>query len=157
MNEESCIFCKVVRGELPSDIVSETEGTVAFVDLHPNNFGHTLVVPKVHYPDIFSMPEDMVSKVFIEAKRVAAAVQSAVSADGVNIYMNNGAAAGQVIFHAHIHVIPRFHGDSLKTFPTKSYEHDGHKKEIGEKIPDHSLPYISLLLPHLDGEVIFFV
>jgi len=134
MNEESCVFCKIVKGELPSDIVSETKHTLTFVDLHPNNFGHCLVIPKVHYPDIYTMPDELVSLVYTEAKRIAIATKSAVHADGVNVYMNNGEASGQVIFHAHVHIIPRHAGDELKTFPTKIYEHDGHKKEIGKKI-----------------------
>lgn len=134
MNEESCVFCKIAKGELPSDIVSETEDVLTFVDLHPNNFGHCLVIPKAHYPDIYTMPDELVAKIFGEAKRIALATKNAVHADGVNIYMNNGEAAGQVVFHAHVHVIPRFFSDELKTFPTKTYEYDGHKKEIGEHI-----------------------
>jgi len=134
MNEKSCIFCKIVKKELPSDIVSETDTTLAFVDLHPNNFGHCLVIPKAHHEDIYTMSDELAVKVFTEAKRIALATKSAVHADGVNIYMNNGEASGQAVFHAHVHVIPRFYSDNLKTFPTKAYEYDGHKKEIGEKI-----------------------
>ncbi len=134
MNEEECIFCKIVRGELPSDSVFETAEILTIVNLHPNTFGHCLVIPKVHYPDIYSMPDELVAVVFQEAKRAAVATKSAMKADGVNVYMNNGEASGQEIFHAHIHVIPRFANDGFRTFPTKTYEYDGHKKEIAERI-----------------------
>ena len=132
--DASCVFCKIVRKEIPAEIIAETNDTLTFVDTQPNNFGHSLVIPKVHYPDIYSLPDELVAEVFQEAKRVSIAVKGAVSAEGINIYMNNESAAGQVVFHAHIHVIPRFLADGFGTFPIKTYEHNDQMKKTGEKI-----------------------
>ncbi len=134
MKEENCIFCKIVRGEIPAEIIAETGDTLSFVDIQPANFGHSLVIPRAHYSDIFSLPDELVAKLFQEAKRISVAVKEGVNAEGINIYMNNGSAAGQVVFHAHVHVIPRMKSDGYGTFPTTHYEYEGQIKEIGEEI-----------------------
>ncbi|KKW19609.1 MAG: Histidine triad (HIT) protein [Parcubacteria group bacterium GW2011_GWA2_51_10] len=118
-----CIFCKIVAGELPSYKVYEDERTLAFLDINPINPGHTLVIPK--NPDvrnIFDIPKrDWVAMMEV-VHELAAAVEKALDADGVNIMMNNREHAGQVVDHPHIHIIPRFKGDGLQLWPHKKYK-----------------------------------
>jgi histidine triad (HIT) family protein len=103
---ESCVFCKIARKEAPASPVFEDEKVIAFMSIKPINIGHTLVVPKKHYENIFGISEDEVAHLYKIVKKIAYAVKKAVSADGIRIVQNNGEAAGQVIFHLHVHVIP---------------------------------------------------
>jgi histidine triad (HIT) family protein len=101
-----CIFCQIIRKEASASIVYEDEQVVAFLSNRPVNEGHTLVVPKKHYENIYDILEEDVGYLFKVAKRVAHAVRDAMSAEGIRIVQNNGWAAGQVVFHLHVHVIP---------------------------------------------------
>ncbi len=103
---EDCIFCKINRKESPASVIYEDDHVVAFLSNRPVNEGHTLVVPKKHYENIYDIPEDEIGHVFKVAKRVACAVRDAMAAEGIRVVQNNGWAAGQVIFHFHVHVIP---------------------------------------------------
>jgi histidine triad (HIT) family protein len=103
---ESCTFCKIVRREAPASVVYEDEKVVAFMSIQPINIGHTLVVPKKHYENIYEIPEEEVAYLYKIVKKVTTAVNRAVDAEGIRILQNNGEAAGQVIFHFHVHVIP---------------------------------------------------
>jgi histidine triad (HIT) family protein len=103
---ESCTFCKIVRKEAPASVVYEDEKVIAFMSIQPINIGHTLVVPKKHYGNIYEVPEEEVAYLYKIVKKVAYAVKNAVSAEGIRIVQNNGEAAGQVIFHLHVHIIP---------------------------------------------------
>jgi histidine triad (HIT) family protein len=103
---ESCTFCKIARKEAPANTVYEDEKIIAFLSIQPINVGHTLVVPKKHYKNIYEIPEEEVAYLYKIVKKMAYAVKNAVSAEGIRIVQNNGEAAGQVIFHLHVHVIP---------------------------------------------------
>lgn len=116
MFDESCIFCKIVRGQAPVSTIYEDEAVMVFLDIRPLNMGHTLVISKAHYVDIFDIPEKLLSQVHIVSKQIAAAVKKATDTDGINIIQQNGKAAGQDIFHFHVHVIPRFLGQKLPPF-----------------------------------------
>jgi histidine triad (HIT) family protein len=109
---EDTIFDKIIRREVPADVVYEDESVIAFLDIKPNNPGHTLVVPKNWSRNIFDMEDANLCTLITRVKKIAHAVKEALNADGVNIAMNNEPAAGQIVFHAHIHVIPRFIGDN---------------------------------------------
>ena len=102
----SCIFCKIVQKKAPASIVYEDEKVVAFLSIQPINVGHTLVVPKAHYENIHDIPDEEVSHLYKIVKKLAPAVKKAVEAEGIRIVQNNGEAAGQVIFHLHVHIIP---------------------------------------------------
>jgi histidine triad (HIT) family protein len=117
-----CIFCKIVRGELPSFKVYEDETTLAFLDIRPVNAGHTLVVPKAHAHNIFDIAAQDWLAVSDVVRTLAIAIEKGVNADGVNIAMNNREHAGQVVDHPHVHIIPRFKGDGLKLMPQRQYE-----------------------------------
>lgn len=103
---EPCEFCKIVRKEAPASPVYEDDKVIAFLSIQPINIGHTLVVPKKHYDNIYEIPEEEVAHLYKIVKKVAYAVKNAVSAEGIRIVQNNGEAAGQVIFHLHVHIIP---------------------------------------------------
>lgn len=130
---ESCIFCNIVAKKIPSFTVYEDEDTLAFLDIQPNNPGHTLVIPKVHSENLYDMSDHALAMTVRTAQKVARAVKLAMSADGINLAMNNESAAGQVIFHPHFHVIPRFKEDGYRHWPQKMYK-EGEAEEIAEKI-----------------------
>jgi histidine triad (HIT) family protein len=118
---QKCVFCKIIQGELYSAKVYEDEEFFVFMDKRPINNGHTLVVPKKHYKTIFEMSYEEIGKLFSLATRVAKAVVKAMDAHGLNIGQNNGRAAGQIIDHVHVHIIPRFFGDSSEGWPGRKY------------------------------------
>ncbi|ADN50164.1 HIT family protein [Vulcanisaeta distributa] len=101
-----CVFCKIVKGEEPAYVVYEDEHVIAILDKYPISKGHTLVMPKRHYRDITEIPSDELCHVIRVTKAVTMAVIKALNVPGVRIIQNNGAEAGQVIFHIHFHVIP---------------------------------------------------
>lgn len=103
----NCIFCKIVAGEIPSHKVYEDDDTFAFLDINPAARGHTLVIPKQHATDLFSMPADALQAVVRTTQQVAQQLQQVVHFDGLNVVQSNGAAAGQTVFHYHVHLIPR--------------------------------------------------
>jgi len=105
------IFARIVSGEIPSAKVYEDEQTFAFMDISPATRGHVLVISKAEYADIFSIPPDTLAAVARTAQRVALALRAVLQPDGLNIVQNNGPAAGQTVFHYHVHLIPRWEGD----------------------------------------------
>ena len=113
---ENCIFCKIARKETEASIVYEDADVMAFMNIRPANEGHTLIIPKQHYVDIFDIPEKLLEANHKVTKKIAVAVKKATKADGVSIVQQNGAAAGQEIFHLHVHVIPRFEGKKMPRF-----------------------------------------
>jgi histidine triad (HIT) family protein len=125
---EDCIFCKIIRGEIPSSKVYEDEKTFAFLDISPINIGHTLIVPKKHSKNMLEDGDDDLKACIHAAKKVAKAVVKAVGADGFNLGVNTNEAAGQAVFHTHFHIIPRFSDDGLKHWPGKKADLDEMKK-----------------------------
>ena len=128
-----CIFCRIAAGEVPAERVMETPGVLAFLDIAPVNYGHTLVIPKAHYPNLLELPDALWTEMGQVCRRVARALKSALPAQGFNIGMNNFEAAGQAVFHAHLHVIPRYDTDSLQLFPQSSYK-PGDLEKTGEQL-----------------------
>lgn len=111
MKLDDCIFCKIANGEIPSSTIYEDEDFRVFLDLNPAARGHALIVPKEHYADLFELDEEMAEKAFVLAKRLAGKMKAALDCDGFNLIQNNGEAAGQTVFHFHLHLIPRYQGD----------------------------------------------
>jgi histidine triad (HIT) family protein len=112
-HEPTCIFCKIVRGEIPSARVLETDHAIAFLDINPVNRGHVLVVPRAHHRNLTELPEELAAHVGSLLPRLCRAVRAATGADGLNVIVNNGLAAGQTVDHGHWHIIPRFHDDPV--------------------------------------------
>lgn len=129
----SCVFCKIIKGEIPADKIYEDENYLAFLDITPINFGHVLLIPKAHYKNLYDLPNDIISGIAPLIKKIAVAVKQSVSADGINIGMNNEQAAGQIVPHAHFHIMPRFSNDGYRHWQGKQYPPDKSKK-TAEKI-----------------------
>lgn len=110
---DNCIFCKILSGEIPSTTVYEDDDFKAILDVNPAARGHVIILPKKHAANIYELPDEDASKVMVVAKKIATAVRDAFHCEGVNILQNNGEAAGQTVFHLHVHVIPRFSGDTV--------------------------------------------
>lgn len=108
-----CIFCKISSGEIPSTTLYEDEDFRVIFDLGPASKGHALILPKKHFDDAFSMDEETASKIFVVAVKVAKAMKEVLNFDGMNIVQNNGTIAGQTVFHFHMHLIPRYEGDTV--------------------------------------------
>ncbi|EJN59686.1 HIT family protein [Halogranum rubrum] len=108
---EDCIFCSIVAGDIPGRVVSETETTLAFLDVNPLAPGHTLVVPKDHHARLGDLPDDVAADLFAEVHALAPRVEDAVDADATTVGINDGEAAGQEVPHVHAHIVPRFDGD----------------------------------------------
>lgn len=110
------IFTRIVAGEIPTARVYEDKETLAFLDINPASRGHTLVICKEEHADLLTTPPELIAAVARTTQRVARAIMEALSPDGFNIVQNNGAAAGQVVYHYHVHVIPRWEGDQVIRF-----------------------------------------
>lgn len=130
---DDCLFCKIIRGDIPCRKVYEDEEVFAFLDIHPVNPGHTLVVPKKHVADMVASDDATLASVMSAARRLGEVLMDAGVAAGVNFMINNGAPAGQVIFHLHVHVIPRLSGDGCKLWVGKEYA-AGEAETMAEKI-----------------------
>jgi histidine triad (HIT) family protein len=114
VSDPDCIFCKILAGEIPARIVDEDEHTIAFMDIAPATRGHALVIPRIHTESLMSIEPGDLQAVAVAAQRLARRVKERLGADGVNLINSCGTAAWQTVFHFHIHVIPRYHGDPLQ-------------------------------------------
>jgi histidine triad (HIT) family protein len=114
VRDPDCIFCKILDGEIPAQIVDEDDHTIAFMDIAPATRGHALVIPRAHAADLLSIDADELQAVAVAAQRLAKRAKQRLHADGVNLINSCGAAAWQSVFHFHVHVIPRYDGDPLK-------------------------------------------
>ena len=113
MNKDECIFCKIANGEIPSATVYEDSICRVILDVNPANKGHALIIPKEHFDNIYSMDAETAAKIFTIATEVAKAQKAELNPDGLNILQNNGEAAGQTVFHFHMHLVPRYIKDNV--------------------------------------------
>lgn len=130
---EKTIFEKIIEGEIPAHKIYEDEYTFAFLDINPINPGHTLVIPKTPSRNIFDIPKDDFLHVMETAHMLAPKIKEAVGAEGINIGINNEAAAGQEVFHLHVHIMPRFNNDNHEHWGGAPYK-DGEAEEVHKKI-----------------------
>lgn len=112
MKEESCIFCKIANGEIPSKTLYEDELYRVILDLGPATRGHALILPKDHYADLYELPEEDCARILKLAKKMAVRITERMGCDGFNLVQNNGEAAGQTVRHFHMHLIPRYRDDN---------------------------------------------
>jgi histidine triad (HIT) family protein len=113
-SSSDCLFCGIIAGDVPAEIVDSDEHTVAFLDINPATRGHSLVVPRRHSTDLMDVPEDDLVRTVSAARRLAARITKALNPDGFNVLNACRPAAWQTIFHYHLHVIPRYEDDPLK-------------------------------------------
>ena len=114
MCRSDCIFCDIIEGRAPSDVVFEDGETLAFMDINPANPGHTLVIPKTHIKDIYGLDEETAAVLMKATVRVARTIKRALQPDGMNLVQSNERAGGQDVFHFHMHIVPRWYGDGLR-------------------------------------------
>jgi histidine triad (HIT) family protein len=114
MSEPDCLFCKIVAGDIPATRVYEDERTIAFMDINPGSRGHLLVIPRAHSTDLLEIDAEDLTAVTLTAQTMARRVKDRLSADGVNLINSCGSKAWQTVFHFHMHVIPRYDGDTLR-------------------------------------------
>lgn len=133
---DNCIFCKIANGEIPSATLYEDEDFRVILDISPAAKGHMLVLPKAHYSDICSMPEELTAKAFVLAKKMAEKMEHILGCDGINLVQNNHEAAGQTVFHFHIHIIPRYEKDKLGLTWKPGTLSDSDREELVKKFQD---------------------
>jgi histidine triad (HIT) family protein len=129
-----CIFCKIVQKQASASLVYEDDSIMAFLDIRPLSLGHTLVIPKTHYVDIFDIPPEKLCEVNSAVQHIACAVKKATGADGISIIQQNGKAAGQDIFHLHVHIVPRYSGQALPKFSDLELAERSTLDEMAKKI-----------------------
>jgi len=139
-----CIFCEIAAKISESEIIFENDKTVAFLDINPINYGHTLVVPKEHYDNFLTIPPEELNKITKLTQYLAGAIKRSLKADGFNIISNNGTSAGQSVFHFHYHIIPRYENDFHMKPRTKEYN-DNELEEYANKIRSFVSKYEDLL------------
>lgn len=130
---ENCVFCKIVAGEISAEKVFENDKVLAFMDNFPSNPGHTLVIPKAHHENLVDTEDGLLCEIILTVKKLAPKIVKAMGAEGYNLGVNSGAAAGQIVFHTHFHIIPRFSGDGRTHRDKKPYK-EGEMAEVVEKI-----------------------
>jgi len=134
MGDMECTFCAIVEGKTPAEVVFEDEETLAFMDINPANPGHTLVIPKRHVRNIYDMDEQTAAAVMRTTVHVAQAIGKALQPDGMNLVQSNERAGGQVIFHFHMHIIPRWYGDGLRLARPPEVKRTMPIKDVAAKI-----------------------
>lgn len=133
-HDDDCIFCKIISRSIPCAKVFENDHVLAFLDINPIAQGHTLVVPKGHYATLLDVPPPLGVELIGAMQRIADAVLEATNADGFNCLQNNFSAAGQMVFHAHWHIIPRFLNDGLVDWPASAYPSPELMQNLAESI-----------------------
>ena len=128
-----CIFCNIKDKKAEAEIIFEDDHIIAFLDIQPINYGHTLVIPKKHYDNFLTVPKEELDRMTHATQFIAGIVKRSLNADGFNIISNNGQSAGQSVFHFHFHIIPRYNNDFSLRPAVKNYA-SGSMKEYGEKI-----------------------
>lgn len=113
MKDENCIFCKIANGEIPAATLYEDDDFRVILDLGPASKGHALILPKEHYANLYELPDELAAKVIVLAKKMITKLTDVLGCDGYNLVQNNGVAAGQTVFHFHLHMIPRYEGDQV--------------------------------------------
>lgn len=135
MNE--CVFCKIISGEIPSEILFQNEQVVTILDINPIHFGHALIIPRKHYRDFLELEPSCYSSLLEAARTVSAALVKGLNLEGFNLFSNNGISAGQSVFHFHLHVTPRYEHDDIRfVLKLKKYE-NGKMKQYADLIRNH--------------------
>ena len=113
MRQDNCIFCKIAAGDIPSATIYEDNDFRVILDIEPASKGHALILPKEHYANLYELSDELAAKALIVAKKVITKMTGILGCDGYNVVENNGEAAGQTVFHFHIHLIPRYKDDNV--------------------------------------------
>ncbi len=134
---KNCIFCKIVKDEIPSEKIYENETFLAFLDISPVSKGHLLIIPKKHFENIYDIKDSYLKEIISVAKIIAESLKKSLNTSGVNILHASGIDAQQSVFHFHIHLIPRYKDDKLDIWPKSDYKElnlDEIKNKIAKEI-----------------------
>ena len=134
MRDQNCIFCKIAAGEIPSATLYEDDDFRVILDIEPASKGHALILPKEHYANLYELDDEVAAKALVLAKKMITKLTDIVGCDGYNVLQNNGTAAGQTVFHFHMHLIPRYKNDDVKVGWKPGKLTDDVKQEILAKI-----------------------
>ncbi len=134
MTKDSCIFCKIANGTVPSKTIYEDEDFRVILDLGPATKGHALILPKQHSANLYELPDETAAKVMVLAKKMAAGMTEKLQCDGFNIVQNNGEVAGQTVMHYHLHLIPRYRDDGQKILWRPNEVSQEELEQIKEKL-----------------------
>nr|WP_279615056.1 HIT family protein [Desulfonatronum thiosulfatophilum] len=129
-----CIFCSFAQRKIPCELVYSSRNTMAFLDIAPVHPGHVLVIPKAHHPTLWDLPAGLGEEMLETMQKVSKALVRAVNAQGLNVVMNNHKAAGQLVEHAHFHLIPRYENDGLRAWPQSSYPSSEEMRAVADLI-----------------------
>lgn len=136
--DDNCIFCKLAHGKIPTTSIYEDDDFKVILDTAPAARGHAIILPKTHAANIFELPDEYCEKIFKVAKKCGAAIKNAFGYDGLNVLQNNGEAAGQTVFHLHVHLIPRNVDDGITIkYVPETNKDDAAIRETVEKIKAH--------------------
>ena len=134
MRKEDCIFCKIAAGDIPSATLYEDDDFRVILDIEPASKGHALILPKEHYANLYELDDELAAKALVLAKKMITKLTDILGCEGYNVLQNNGTAAGQTVFHFHMHLIPRYDGDDVVIpWNTLSYA-EGEAQEVCVKI-----------------------
>ncbi len=136
MKKDDCIFCKLANGEIPTRSIYEDEDFKVILDTAPATRGHALILPKEHADNLYQLPEEMTGRAFVLAKKMAASMTKTLECQGFNIVQNNGEAAGQTVFHFHIHLVPRYTDDGQGLFWEPRHYSDEVLDEIHSRLAE---------------------
>lgn len=134
MSNSNCIFCKIANGEIPSKTLYEDDSFRVILDISPASKGHAIILSKNHAANIYELSDEDASKIMIVAKKAATVLKNVLKCDGINILQNNGEAAGQTVFHLHVHLIPRYENDDVKITWTAGAESNTLEDTLVEQI-----------------------
>ena len=133
--DDNCIFCKLANGQIPTNSIYEDEDFNVIMDASPAAKGHAIIIPKTHAADLFELPDEYAARIMGTAKKCGRAIMDTLGCDGLNVLQNNGEAAGQTVFHLHVHLIPRFKNDDIKIRWEQKEAEDAEK--TAEEIKKH--------------------
>jgi histidine triad (HIT) family protein len=125
-----CVFCAILRGRLPASVIYEDDRAVGFLDIHPIHAGHTLVIPRDHFADAASCPSELAAHLFEISVRLGPAIVRATDAHGFNVWTAIGRAAGQDVFHLHLHILPRYREDTFGLRFPKGYPEEAQRADL---------------------------
>lgn len=132
--EDNCVFCKIIKGDIPSYTIYEDSEFKAFLDISPASKGHTILIPKLHVENLYELPDNLAEKIIIVAKKIAKGLKKELDYDGLNLLQNNGEVAGQSVFHFHMHLIPRYKDDKVVIKFVEEKDESLSLEELSKKI-----------------------
>ncbi len=132
-----CVFCRIVAGEVPAEVLFANDHVVAILDINPIHYGHALIIPRTHVRDFLELDAKCYAPLLEAARTVSAALVDALNLEGYNLFSNNGRTAGQSVFHFHLHITPRYENDDIRFVLKLKKYHDGEMRQYADRIRNH--------------------